>query len=135
MAGPKTKRTNESVAAFLGKVEDPGRRRDCKAIAAMMRRASGQAPKMWGTSIVGFGSRTMKYASGRELDWPLIGFSPRKGDLTLYLAPFDDSADLLQRLGKHKTSKGCLYIKRLADIDQVVLESLIRKTYALKRDA
>ncbi|HET8947980.1 MAG TPA: DUF1801 domain-containing protein [Candidatus Polarisedimenticolia bacterium] len=128
MAEPKTRETKASVAAFLGKITDAERRKDCKAIAAMMRRATGAAPKMWGTAIVGFGSRPLKYASGRELDWPLVAFSPRKGDLTLYLGPPDAHADLLKGLGKHKTSKACLYIKRLADVDRKVLESLIRRS-------
>jgi hypothetical protein len=134
MAELKTKKTDASVAAFLGKIADAGRRKDCKTVAAMMRRASGRAPKMWGTSIVGFGSRRLKYASGRELDWPPIAFSPRKGDLTLYLGQFEKNADLLARLGKHKTGKGCLYIKQLADVDQKILETLIKKTLALKQE-
>jgi hypothetical protein len=130
MAEPKTRRTNASVAAFLGRIEDPDRRRDCRTVAAMMRRATGESPKMWGTAIVGFGTQPLKYASGRTLDWPQVAFSPRKGDLTLYLGPPDANADLLKRLGKHKTSKACLYIKRLSDVDPAILEALIRRTIA-----
>jgi hypothetical protein len=128
MADPKTRPTRASVAKFLGTIADAERRKDCKTVAAMMRRASGKAPKMWGPSLVGFGSRPLKYASGRELDWPEIAFSPRRGDLTLYLGEFEGKANLLARLGRHKTSKACLYIRRLADVDRKVLETLIEKT-------
>jgi hypothetical protein len=125
---PKTRATTASVAAFLDKIPDAGRRKDCKEIAAMMRRASGAAPKMWGPAIIGFGTRRLKYASGRELDWPAVAFATRKGDLTLYLGEFEGKADLLARLGKHTTSTACLYIKRLADVDRDVLETLVLKT-------
>jgi len=125
---PKTRKTRASVAAFLDRIPDAGRREDCKAVAAMMRKASGRAPKMWGTGIVGFGSRRLKYASGKELDWPAVAFASRKTDLTLYLGEFEGKAELLARLGKHKTSTACLYIKRLADVDRSVLETLILKT-------
>ena len=127
MAEPKTRETKASVAAFLGKIADAERRKDCRTVAAMMRRATGHAPKMWGTAIVGFGRRPLKYASGRELDWPLVAFAPRKGDLTLYLGSPGTKADLLKRLGKHKTSKACLSIKRLADVDTKVLEAVIER--------
>jgi hypothetical protein len=130
---PKTRETRASVAAFLDAIPDAGRRRDCKAIAAMMRKASGAAPKMWGSAIIGFGRRRLKYASGKELDWPAVAFASRKGDLTLYLCEFDGKADLLARLGKHKTSTACLYIKRLADVDRGVLETLIKKTVTAER--
>jgi hypothetical protein len=132
MSEPKTRETKASVAAFLGKIADTERRRDCKEVAAMMRRATGAAPKMWGTAIVGFGSRRLRYASGRELDWPAIAFSPRKGDLTLYLGAMEKRADLLARLGKHKSSKACLSIKRLADVDRKVLEALLAKALATR---
>ena len=132
MAEPKTRQTNASVAEFLGAIPDAERRRDCKAVAAMMRRASGETPKMWGTGIVGFGTHRLRYASGRELDWPRIAFSPRKGDLTLYLGAPEANADLLARLGRHKSSKACLYIKRLADVDPAVLEKLIRRALQQK---
>jgi hypothetical protein len=127
MAEPKTRETKASVAAFLGRIADAERRKDCRTVAAMMRRATGKPPKMWGTAIVGFGRQPLKYASGREMDWPLVAFAPRKGDLTLYLGPPGTKADLLQRLGKHKTSKACLHIKRLADVDTKVLEAVIER--------
>jgi len=130
MSEPKTRATKASVAAFLGTIAGAERRRDCREVAAMMRRATGAAPKMWGTAIVGFGSRRLKYASGRELDWPAIAFSPRKGALTLYLGAMEKRADLLARLGKHRSSKACLSIKRLADVDRKVLEALIARALA-----
>jgi hypothetical protein len=133
MAEPKTRETKASVATFLGTIADAERRKDCRTVAAMMRRATGCAPKMWGTAIVGFGRQPLKYASGRELDWPRVAFSPRKGDLTLYVGPPEEKADLLKRLGKHKSSKACLYIKRLADVDQKVLEAVIRRALAATR--
>lgn len=129
MAGPKTRMTKASVAKYLDKIPDAGRRKDCRTVAAMMRKASGSAPKMWGPGIVGFGSRPLKYASGKELDWPALAFASRKTDLTIYLGEFDDRARLLARLGKHKFTKCCLYIKRLSDVDRGVLEELIRKDY------
>jgi hypothetical protein len=125
---PKTRETKASVAAFLDAIPDAARRKDCKEVAAMMRKASGAAPKMWGTGIVGFGRRPLKYASGRELDWPTIAFASRKTDLTIYLDPREDYRALLARLGKHKMGKCCLSIKRLADVDRGVLEALIEKT-------
>jgi hypothetical protein len=122
----KTKATRASVASFLDQVEDEGRRLDCRALVKMMKRATGAAPKMWGASIVGFGSCHLKYPSGRELDWFPIGFASRKQDLTLYgLLGEDGSSALLERLGKHSRGKGCLYIKRLSDVDAGVLQRLI----------
>jgi len=120
----KTKKTGDSVEGFLGKVADPQRREDARALAAMMSRLSGDEPKMWGSAIIGFGSTVLKYDSGRELDWMKIGFSPRKDSLTLYGLSISTS-DLLTKLGKYKTGKGCLYIKRLSDVDQKVLEQMI----------
>ena len=126
MSELKTKPTQESVTAFLAKIEDDKRRQDCKAIASMMKRATGAKATMWGSSIVGFGRYHYKYASGREGDWPIVGFSPRKADLTLYIMPgFDRFGPLMKRLGKYKTGKSCLYIKRLSDVDTAVLEDLI----------
>jgi len=126
MAELKTKVTDESVAGFLAKVEDPTRRADCEAVRAMMQRATGCAPRMWGASIVGFGKYAYTYASGRTGEWMLTGFSPRKNDLTLYIMPgFTRYDALMARLGKHKTGKSCLYLKRLADVDTAVLEELI----------
>jgi hypothetical protein len=107
-------------------VDDEERRKDSFKVLDMFKRITGEEPKMWGPSIVGFGSRVLKYDSGRELDWMLTGFSPRKGNLTLYIIDgFAKHDDLMARLGKHKTGKSCLYVKKLSDIDQSVLEELI----------
>jgi hypothetical protein len=126
MAEPKTKPTTESVAAFLSRVADDERRSDCKTIVRLMKAATGAAPRMWGTSIVGFGNAPVVYADGRTMDWPAVACSPRKGDLTLYVKlGRDGQAALLKKLGKHKAGKGCLYIKRLADVDLAVLEKII----------
>jgi hypothetical protein len=137
MAELKTRRTNASVKAFLDKVTDEGRRKDCQALVRLMKQAAGAQPKMWGPSIIGFGDYRYKYPNGRENDWFLVGFSPRKQDLTLYImAGFDKHDALLAKLGRHKTSKSCLYIKRLSDIDQSVLHELISASIRrLKRDA
>jgi hypothetical protein len=114
------------VAAFLGKVEDPARRADCEAVLAMMQQATGCEPRMWGASIVGFGKYKYTYATGRSGEWMVTGFSPRKHDLTLYIMPgFTRYDALMARLGKHKTGKSCLYLKRLADVDTAVLQELI----------
>lgn len=141
MAELKTKQNKASVAAFLNAIDDKQKRADAKKIASMMRAATGSRAKMWGTAIVGFGSYHYKYASGREGDWMLVGFSPRKQNLTLYIMPgFSKFDALMAKLGKHSTGKSCLYIKRLADVDAKVLEKLItgsvkhmRKTYETKR--
>ncbi|HTK38097.1 MAG TPA: DUF1801 domain-containing protein [Pyrinomonadaceae bacterium] len=122
----KTKETNASVEDFLNGISDAEKRDDAFAVCEMMKRSSGDTPKMWGSSIVGFGSTFLKYASGRELDWMRIGFSPRKASLTLYLTDgIARHPELLEKLGKHKTGVGCLYIKALSDIDLEVLEKLI----------
>jgi len=119
MAEAKTKPTDQSVASFIKKITDPQTRQDCYAISKLMKEATRSEPRMWGGAIVGFGTQRYKYASGREGDWPLIAFSPRKQNLTLYigLSGFDNHAELLKKLGKHSVSKGCLYIKRLSDVD------------------
>jgi hypothetical protein len=127
MAELKTQKTTASVSAFLAGIADESRRRECKAVARLMKEATGASARMWGDSIVGFGDMRCKYASGREVDWFLAGFSPRKDSLTLYVMPnLDAHAALLKKLGKHSTGKSCLYIKRLEDVDRVVLERLIR---------
>jgi uncharacterized protein DUF1801 len=127
MAEPKTKPTNESVKDFLNKISDEARRADCFAVAKIMEEISGEKPKMWGPSIVGFGSYHYKYASGREGDWPMMGFSPRKKDLTLYIMMgFEKHANLMGKLGKHTNSKSCLYIKRLSDVHIPTLKKLIK---------
>ena len=126
MAELKTKATNASVDDFLAAIDDEQRRKDCLAVVKIMKKATGAKPKMWGPSIVGFGDYTYKYPNWRELDWFFTGFSPRKKDLTLYIMPgFDRYDDLLKALGKHSTGKSCLYIKRLADVDMKVLQTLV----------
>lgn len=126
MAEAKTNATDESVAAFLAKIGDEQRRKDCLVVLDLMKQATAAEPKMWGSSIVGFGSYKYRYASGREGEWPIIGFSPRKNDLTLYIMPgFEVFETLLAKLGKHTTGKSCLYIKKLDDVDIPVLQRLI----------
>jgi Domain of unknown function (DU1801) len=122
----KTQKTRASVSAFLKGITDDERRKDCQTLVRIMKAAVGTAPKMWGSSIVGFGHYHYKYASGRENDWFLAGFSPRKQDLTIYLMSGIDRHDAhLARLGKFKAGKSCLYIKRLANVDVAVLEELV----------
>ena len=126
MAEAKTQPTGESVAAFLDRVPDEERRADCHTLVKLMRAATGEDPVMWGTSIVGFGRYRYTYASGREGEWPIVGFAPRKNDLTLYIMPgFEPFAALMEKLGRHKTGKSCLYVKRLADVDGKVLAQLL----------
>jgi len=126
MAENKTKATAKSVPDFLNSIEDPERRKDCKIIAALMEELTGSKPKMWGDSIVGFGDYHYTYASGREGDWFLVGFSPRKQTLSLYIMGYlEFYTDILEQLGKFKHGKGCLYIKKLEDIDLNVLKTLI----------
>lgn len=127
---PKTKPTDVPVADFLDAVEHPGRRADGKVIAALMAEVTGEKAVMWGPSIVGFGSY-----KGPTGDWPIIGFSPRKANLVLYIMRgFTDSADLLARLGKHKTSGGCLYLTRLDGVDTGVLRTLCAESVAYMRE-
>ena len=129
----KTKETEASVEEFLNTIDDEQKRADSFAVMELMSKVSGEKPKMWGPSIVGFGSRTVRSASGREVDWLLIGFSPRKANLSLYLSTsgLDKYDALLGKLGKHSTGMGCLYIKRLSDVDMKVLKELV--TASLKR--
>ncbi len=128
MAGePKTRPTNVDPRVFLAGVADPKRRSDALELLDEMQVLSGYAPQMWGDAIVGYGRYTYAYAKGQALEWPRLGFSPRKQDLTLYLmAEFDRRTELLARLGRHRTGKVCLYLKRLADVDREVLRELIR---------
>lgn len=126
MAENKTKPTKQSVTEFIRSIEDTQKRADVKKVAAMMRKATGARAAMWGPSIVGYGQYHYKYASGREGDFLLTGFSPRKQALTVYIiAGFKPFDSLMKNLGKYKTGKSCLYIKRLSDIDESVLERLI----------
>ena len=133
MVENKTKPTAQSVAAFLAALPD-GKRADAKALADLMQDVSGEKPKMWGPSIIGFGTHHYVYESGREGDVPLIGFSPRKPAFVIYGAIGSDGPDaLLAKLGKHTTGKGCLYVKSLADVDRKVLTTLLQKAVAKKR--
>ena len=134
MAEAKTKLTDQSVDSFINKIPDPQTREDCFAIVKLMKEATRCDPQMWGSSIVGFGTGRIQYAGGREGDWPLICFSPRKQNLTLYgMTGPDSHTELLEKLGKHSVGKGCLYIKRLSDIDLPTLKKLIRESVKQKK--
>src|ERR1022692_3500256 len=130
----KTKPTQQSVAAFIDGIADQTRRADAKAIVKLMRSATGETPKMWGPSIIGFGSCHYTYDSGREGDMPIAGFSPRKAATVFYgISGFSDAGPLLAGLGKHTLGKSCLYIRKLSDVDQKVLETLVVKSVAAMR--
>ena len=134
MAENKTKPTKASVTAFVNAIDDANRRAEVKRVAAMMRRATGKRAKMWGSSIVGYGEYHYKYASGREGDFMITGYSPRKRDLTVYIMPgFSHFEKEMQALGKYKTGRSCLYIRRLSDVDEKVLERLIAKSVKYMR--
>jgi len=129
MAELKTQPSDASVEEFLNGIADEQKRADCFTLLGLMRKATGAEPKMWGDSIVGFGTYRYKYASGREGDWMQIGFSPRKQNLTLYImSGFSRYDDLMKSLGKHSTGKSCLYIKRLDDVDMPTLETLVQES-------
>ena len=129
MTAVKTARTTASVNRFLKTITDERRRADCLAVLRIMKRVTRTDPAMWGTSIVGFGSYHYRYASGREGDWPITGFSPRKQALTVYvMTGFKRYPQLMEKLGKHSTESSCLYIKHVEDVDLVVLEDLIRES-------
>jgi hypothetical protein len=126
MAELKTKVNDASIDAFIESVDDESKRKETYAILEMMRKSAKTEPKMWGSAIIGFGDYHYVYASGREGDWFLIGLSPRKQNLTLYvMGGWDYNAELLAKLGKHSMGKGCLYIKRLSDVNITILEQLI----------
>ena len=126
MAELKTKKTSASVAAYLNAITDKQKRSDCKAVARIMRDATGKRARMWGGSLVGYGSYDYKYASGREGTWFVCGFSPRAQNITIYIMPgFSGFKKLMIKLGKYKTGKSCLYIKKLEDVDQNTLGELI----------
>ena len=130
MAELKTKETKLSVTKFIGKVEDDQKRQDLQAILKLMKQVTKEEPKIWGDSMIGFCHFHYISDSGREGDWFLTGFSPRKQNLTIYITPgFDKYESLMKQLGKHKTSKGCLYIKKLEDVDMKVLKELIKQSY------
>lgn len=130
MSEAKTQPTKTTLKEFLAGVADPARRADCATVAKLMQQATGEKAVIWGTGIVGFGHYRQRYSNGKEGDWPIIAFAPRKNDLTLYLMEdFDkQQEDLLARLGKHKTGKCCLYLKSLASIDMTALTQLIERS-------
>ena len=130
MAELKTKKTSASVEAFLKRVADPQQREDCFTVLQMMKEATGLKPKMWGSSMVGFGSFHYKYPTGREGEWFITGFSPRKGNLSIHImAGCARYGELLRKLGKHKTGVACLYVKQLTDIDLGVLKDLVKESF------
>lgn len=127
----KTAPTDVDPHGFIAAIADPARRADAEAVLALMKRVTGERPRMWGGQIVGFGSYHYKYDSGREGDAPMIGFSPRKSALSIYIMPgFSGYDSLLAKLGKHKTGASCLYVSRLSDVDAKVLEKLAAQSYA-----
>ena len=129
MAEPKTRPTDADVGVFLETGADERRRDDARTVCRLMQEVTGEEPVLWGTSIVGFGSVRLRYASGRELDWPVTGFSPRKTATTVYLMDgFEERSDLLARLGPHSTGRSCLHLKRLSDVDLAVLRELVAES-------
>ena len=125
----KTQPTAISVTYYLATLQPDQKRQDATEINTMMRRVTGELPKMWGDSIIGFGHHHYKYESGREGDWFLVGFASRKANLVLYIMPgFEEYKPLMKKLGKHKTGKSCLYINKLADVDLKVLEKLVSRS-------
>jgi hypothetical protein len=133
MGEAKTRLTGASVDKFLDAIENDQVRDDCRTIAGIMAKAAKAPPRMWGTSIVGFGTQRTTYASGREAEWMLTAFSPRKQNITLYLGHLDEQRDLLDKLGTHSCGKGCLYIKRLSDVHLPTLTKLVKSSVALAR--
>jgi hypothetical protein len=136
VAEAKTKPTTLSARSYLNAIEDPARKADCETIAALMQRVTGCPPVMWGTSIVGFDRYHYRYESGHEGDSCVVGFSSRKGDISIYLMAGYEEAEtkaLLAKLGKHKCGKACLYVKRMSDVDESVLEALVAKSVAATR--
>jgi hypothetical protein len=126
MAELQTKKTKASVSAFLNAIDDEQKRKDCKAVAAMMQKATKAKPAMWGPAIIGFGNSTYVYPDGRTMDWMLAAFAPRKGNITLYvLADYPQRDELLAKLGPHKATGVCLHIKRLSDVHIPTLTKLI----------
>ncbi len=131
----KTVATKVKVSDFLKTVEDPQQRKDCELLKKMMQKATGKRAKMWGSSIVGFGQYHYKYESGREGDMMLVGFAPRKKQLVIYIMPgFKLWPELMNTLGKYKTGKSCLYVKKLADVDSTVLNTLIEQSVVVMRE-
>ena len=129
MSQVKTTQNEADVSAFLDAVENPRRRADARQVLDLIQGVTGEPPKMWGTSIVGFGSFHYRYASGREGDWPVVGFSPRKQNLVIYIMPgFSDYGEILGKLGKFRTGKSCLYVNKLDDLNIGLLEQLVRES-------
>lgn len=128
MAELKTKKTELSVDAFVKKIAEKEKQKDAQAIIQLMEKATKAKAKMWGTAIIGFGDKVLKYESGRDLDWFVMGFSPRKANFALYIpGTVEKQQTLLKKLGKHKTGKGCLYINKLEEVDSSVLKEIINK--------
>lgn len=131
MSEPKTRPTKASVEKFIESQASETVRDDCRTLVTIMQKISGEPPVMWGTAIVGFGSYVYHYSGGKELHWPLLAFSPRKQNLTIYLMPgFEGKEDLLKKLGKNKTSRGCLYVKTLEGLHMPTLNKLIKDSYS-----
>ncbi len=136
MGGIKTHSTDDSVDAFISAIEDEARREDCLVLLALMKRVTGEEPRVWSSGLIGFGTYHYKSSSGQEGDWFPVGFASRKAALTVYLGlELDSLAKRLENLGKHKTGKGCIYIKRLSDVDTGVLEQLVADAYAHMKQA
>jgi hypothetical protein len=134
MAKNKTTENTNSVTGFISSIADEARQSDCRAIVKLIKSETGFPPKMWGPSIIGFGSYHYKYESGREGDMPLVGFSPRKNEFAFYLsANFEKRDELLKKLGKHSTGKGCIYIKKLSDIDTDVLKTMVANSVKYRK--
>jgi hypothetical protein len=134
MAENKTKATQQSVSEYIAAIPEAPRRADAEALLKLMQKATGEKPKLWGPSIIGFGSYHYQYETGREGDMPVVGFSPRKPATVLYgLHAAPDAEEMLAKLGKHATGKGCVYIKKLADVDQKTLAALIKKSATATR--
>ena len=134
MSDLKTRKNDASVDAYIAAIDDERKRADAREVLELMREVTGEEPAMWGTGIVGFGSYHYVYESGREGDWPLTGFAARKTALTLYImSGFEGEQELMERLGKHKTGKSCLYVKRLDDVDRDVLRELVARSVERKR--
>lgn len=130
MAELKTKETKASVSEFLNKISEEQKKADCKIICKMMEKASGAKAKMWGPAIIGFGSVQLKYESGRELDWFIMGFSPRKQNIVLYGLAQEGNQNLFKKLDKHKTGKACIYLNKLEELDLNILQEILNKTVA-----
>ena len=129
MSELKTRPTDLDVTEFLNAIQDEDKRKDCIALADLMQRVTGEKPEMWGDGMIGYGRYTYRYTSGRTGEWMKTGFAPRKGNITIYIMAYlENYPEIMPRLGKYKTGKSCIYIKRLTDIDTAVLEELIRQS-------